>query len=71
MLQVPQRPKSYANIEQGVGKCSAAMNTRLTRDILGLSGLITEPPTTHHLEDVYDRDRHGSSGRHFRHRNRG
>jgi hypothetical protein len=49
----------------------AAMNARLTRDILGLSGLSAEPPTTHHLEDVYDRDRRGSSGRPFRHRNRG
>ena len=49
----------------------SAMNARLTRDILSLSGLSAEPPTTHHLEDVYDRDRHGSSGRHFRHRNPG
>ncbi len=42
----------------------------LTREILAAFGLHAEPPTTHHLEGLYDRDHHGSNGRRFRNGNR-
>ena len=46
------------------------LSAGLTREILAAFGLHAEPPTTHHLEGLHDRDHHGSNGRRFRNGNR-